>query len=319
MNISHRNDVLQFLLSSIKPVACCVITMVVVVAAWAYVTAPRYTARTQLLLDEQLGLLPRNGPKDLVPRVDVPQVESQIVVLRSEKIARIVIAKMQLLHDPDFSGPLPTPADLATNHSDDVRLRRTIDAYLAAVEVQRLSATYVIEIAATASTPNRAAQLSNATAEAYLDDLLQSKVLTARRGDQWLEQRVADLRSQMNAAALRVQEFKAKRDYRIPSKASGRGGATEVRDSDPGDTLEEFEATAQTLRTAYETYLRLHTESVDRQSFPGTNARVISHTAPAKTHPKVAKFLLLATAGGILLGIAISAVQQELANVRIDS
>ena len=310
-SFQHRDDVVRFLLSSITPVAVCAAIMLALAGYYVHVTTPKFTARTQLLLDTQPPQLLRERANQRLSQVDIAQVESQVLVLRSERIARIVIAKLGLLQDPEFS-PLLANA-LASAEIPDAqasRIHAAIDTYLANVDAQRLGVSYVVEIAATATTPQLAEKLSNVTAEAYIEDQLKVRAQTARLSSEWLEQRIGELRKQMNRAALDVQEFKARRDYRIPSEvdAPESGSAVAVSPS----TLEELEATALAHRNVYETYFRAHMDAVERQSYPGTSARFISHTVASKSHPKAARLLVLAIVGGALIGIAVAAVREEL-------
>ena len=69
--------------------------------------------------------------------------------------------------------------------------------------------------------------------------------------------------------------------------------------------LRELETAANTYRGLYETFLTRFTQSVQQQSFPSTEARVISTAAVGtKSHPKTAFTLILASLFGLGLGVA---------------
>ena len=75
-------------------------------------------------------------------------------------------------------------------------------------------------------------------------------------------------------------------------------------------TLRELQSTAQTYKTIYDNFLQRYMEAVQQQSFPITEARVISSASRPldKSHPKVLLDLAIACLGGIALGFGIGAV-----------
>ncbi|KJC49466.1 exopolysaccharide biosynthesis protein [Bradyrhizobium sp. LTSP885] len=77
--------------------------------------------------------------------------------------------------------------------------------------------------------------------------------------------------------------------------------------------LREFESNAQSYQAMYDNFLQKYMESVQQQSFPITEARVISaaSTPLVKTYPKSFVVLAASLLGGILLGLG-AAVAREL-------
>ena len=71
--------------------------------------------------------------------------------------------------------------------------------------------------------------------------------------------------------------------------------------------LMELESNAQSYRTLYDDFLLRYTESVQQQSFPMTQARVITPAARplTKSHPKTLLVLLISAAGGMIVGLMI--------------
>jgi succinoglycan biosynthesis transport protein ExoP len=71
--------------------------------------------------------------------------------------------------------------------------------------------------------------------------------------------------------------------------------------------LTELESNAQSYRTLYDDFLQRYTESVQAQSFPITEARVVTPAARplTKSHPKTLLALLISASGGMILGLMI--------------
>src|SRR5262249_6996419 len=69
--------------------------------------------------------------------------------------------------------------------------------------------------------------------------------------------------------------------------------------------LRELESSAQTYRALYDNFLQRHMESVQQQSFPSTEARLISAASRplAPSHPRTLLILAISGFGGMLLGI----------------
>jgi uncharacterized protein involved in exopolysaccharide biosynthesis len=307
------HDILHFFKRNLLTIAAPVAIALLAMTVYLMLTQPIYRADAQLLIDAKSPQFFREQLGEAYERLDSPQIESQMAIIRSEQIALAVIRKMNLPAPSDVAAsPRDAPGTGATNGQAHQELSRVVGAFQGGLRVRRLGPSYVIEVSYHSADPGKAFWIANATAEAYIDDQLTSRAKAARQGSQWLEERIDELRIQMNAAALKVQEFKAKRDYRIINKPES-GASADQQTTAPTKvtqiTLEELESTAQTYRKIYESYLQAHTESVQRQSYPVTNARIITRTSPIKSHPKVLLFLLLALAVGAMVGLAIALIR----------
>jgi succinoglycan biosynthesis transport protein ExoP len=144
-------------------------------------------------------------------------VESQIEFLRSERIALSVIENLGLVRDPEFKGAGGLLAQIGPSTepesnvpSEFVQLRNAIADFSRNLYVRRVGQSYVIEVAFTSPSPEKAAAIANATVNAYIADQLEAKSQAARRGGEWLEERIGELRKQLNTAARAAQEFRAR-------------------------------------------------------------------------------------------------------------
>jgi succinoglycan biosynthesis transport protein ExoP len=75
--------------------------------------------------------------------------------------------------------------------------------------------------------------------------------------------------------------------------------------------LRELESTSQTFRTLYDNFLQRYMESVQQQSFPITEARVITPASRplSKSHPQTLLVLAVSGFGGLMLAFAIATVR----------
>ncbi|HML29771.1 MAG TPA: GNVR domain-containing protein, partial [Hyphomicrobium sp.] len=76
----------------------------------------------------------------------------------------------------------------------------------------------------------------------------------------------------------------------------------------------ELDSRALTYRKIYESYLQAYTDTVQRQSFPGTASRVISRAEPPKrqSSPKRGLTLVASIILGSFLGVGIALVRTAL-------
>lgn len=303
---------------------------------YIFSTSPIFTARSQILIDPKMPQILHEQSGEVNFSLDNAQVESEIAVLRSEKIAMIVINELHLDNDSEFqdqkssifallwsrllgendSGAMELGNDKGM--TEFARSRRVITAFQAGLDVRRTGLSYAIEIAFSSKDPDKAARVANAMAEAYIRDQIETKSDTAKLGSEWLERRLAQLRAQLNTATQMAQAFRAKHDYRIRTDKSAEPGrqTTDNLLASSGEdyTLEELETTAETYRKIYESYLQGFTASVQRQSFPVADARIITTaTRPlAKSHPQT--LLVLASGGliGVMIGFGIAIIRHSL-------
>jgi uncharacterized protein involved in exopolysaccharide biosynthesis len=276
---------------------------------YVLMATPTFTARAQLLINVQQPTFFREQSNDTRLLQDRFEIQKQIAILESDQIALIVAKNLNLL--PSSTGP-----DAGSSATDEQKVRKVIAAFQAGLEARRAKESYVIEIFYSSQNPELAAKCANAAADAYIEDQLTTRSEAARQGSQWLEERIDQLRTQMNAASLKAQEVRAKRDYRLATKVEAGPSASDKPEAGgakaPQNTLEELESTALTYRKVYESYLQAHTEAVLRQSYPIANARVIARATPplTKSSPRVARSLVGAIVLGGMFGFGIALLRE---------
>ena len=192
--------------------------MVVLAAVYVLTARPSYTANAMLMIDSKRIQLfqPQSMFNDLP--VDASTVESQVEVLKSDTVALAVIKKLNLSDDPEFIGPaggligsLFSLFDLFGSNapsSEFALTRHAVEVFQNRLSIRRIGLTYVIQISFRSYSPDRAAQIANAVADAYIDDQLESKYQAARRAGVWLQQRLRELRDQASTAERAVVAFK---------------------------------------------------------------------------------------------------------------
>jgi polysaccharide biosynthesis transport protein len=201
-------------------------TIAVVLLAIGYIIAatPIYTSTADVLLDSrQFGAVDISRDQANLS-FNSTTIESQVEVLKSEKIALAVIDKLNLTADPEFTaesfiGNLISMAveraQFASGRAgDDVqdnkrRLQRRALAYFQKMmQVKRIEKTFVLDVEFSSRSATKAAGIANAVADAYLLDHLEAKYDATRRTSLWLQERIEELQQKSSQAEMAVERYK---------------------------------------------------------------------------------------------------------------
>jgi succinoglycan biosynthesis transport protein ExoP len=187
-------------------------------AVYLFVTPPTYRGVARILIDP--GKLQVFKESILQTPADLAMMDTQIEILLSDNFALSVIRKLDLTHDSEFVGSSNgliggalrllhlRPPDKPASESD--RTLSALNAFEKRLTVARVGASYAIEIGFLSADRDRAAEIANAVADAFIVDQLEAKYQTIGRATTWLQGRLNELRAQAAAAERAVVEYKAK-------------------------------------------------------------------------------------------------------------
>lgn len=123
---------------------------------------------------------------------------------------------------PPASPPASSPASTGAAASSDALSPEKLYAIrrlLQTLSVRRIGITLVMEINVNSLDPVKAARISNAVADAYLVEQLEARYDAARRASDWLSERLAGLRDQLQESERKVAEYRTR--FGIIDTASG--------------------------------------------------------------------------------------------------
>lgn len=211
---------------AITVAGCLALAMLYIVSA-----VPKYTASAELLIDSRKNQdslrAGSGGIADL--NIDTSAIDSQVEILKSERVADLVIDALNLTQDQEFLNSSTSvvsatigavrsifnirdwfKAENLTDPETEYKTRRqTIKLLNDNLVVKRVQRTYVLSLNYTLPNAQKAAQIANAFADAYFTEQLQSKYDVTKRASGWLQERIEELRSKSITADLAVQKFKA--------------------------------------------------------------------------------------------------------------
>jgi succinoglycan biosynthesis transport protein ExoP len=212
-------------------------TIIVLTGSGLAVTSsltPRFTAEALLMVgDQQSHVL---DLQSVVTGADTELTESQIQIVKSRRIAQLVVDKLNLLKDPAFGGgpkkhdwfsdalntvtalpatfsewlfPAKEHAEKGDRSENDARMSHAIDNLTKHLNVAARGRSRVISVSFETENPKTAADVTNAVADTYIQDDLATKLQSTVQANQWLSERVAELRTQVVGTDKIVQQRKS--------------------------------------------------------------------------------------------------------------
>jgi polysaccharide biosynthesis transport protein len=193
---------------------------------------PRYAGHAVIVIDpHKTQLFQQNASPLSDSPIDSATVDTQIEILNSENIALAVIKELHLDNDSEFLSPplgvsgalfgvlngvlnflLPAPKEGggAAPSGEFRRTQAALGTFQGRLKVKRVGLTYAIDVDFQSANPDRAAQVANAVADAFVVDALEAKYQTMRRAASWLQDRLKELREQSTSAERAVVDYKSK-------------------------------------------------------------------------------------------------------------
>jgi succinoglycan biosynthesis transport protein ExoP len=245
---------------------------IIVGAIYIAISPSRYTAQADMIIDTKRVTWTQAEMTSENRQVEDASVESEIETTRSERVAIAVIRRLRLTEDPEFIGAgqglrrrlisLFMPTSEPEPSSDEL-MQRALATVKSNLSVTRLGRSYIEQIAYTSLDPNKAANIANAFADAYIEDQLQAKFEATHRASVWLEQRIGELRQQASDAYKAVQDFKSQNGIII-----GVDGklASEVELDQLGIALAKARADTSQARAKLDRISRVLEQRTDKES-----------------------------------------------------
>ena len=205
---------------------------------------PLYKASARLILDTRtFKVLSTEGALSGVDTLNFGAIQSELEVIQSEFVIGRVVDKLGLANNPDFNGTKPpgaldaalepirelwssgissllapaqpqAPAQAAKPgtppraDASDPRRQAAISAVAGRLSVTLVGRTFVILITVESPDGVMSARIANAVAEAYLADQIDTKNEANRKATEWLEQRLAELRRNLQVAEEAVATYR---------------------------------------------------------------------------------------------------------------
>ncbi|PDS76335.1 tyrosine-protein kinase domain-containing protein [Rhizobium sp. L43] len=288
------------------------IAFLAVAGSYLLTADPTFVASTQLVIFPQVS-----GSEAQRAFAEDAFIEGQLEIARSSDVVGGTVRALSLDTDPDFVDQTPSLQDRAKNwlmgmssepdvpqetaaaatheRRPQTEQERIYDRAIATlanmVGIRRIGSSTIIEISASASTPQKAVDIADMLAKQYIQKNISMKANASRQYSEWLEKFVSEQQRGLAEAASALASFT----------------------SNPRDQfkLAELQSATDARRTLYENTLNQLTEARQRITYPVSDATIVSRaTLPlSKARPRSALVLAFAVAVGLGAGLALAMIR----------
>lgn len=194
---------------------------------------PRYTASAMLALETRQNQVVDVQAVMSGLGTDVAAIKTEIDVMTSRRLVGKTVDTLGLVRDPEFNGALNTERSFLSYLnpvnwipeswkravfgeppviSEELRQANeralVIDAVTSRLGVSNPPRSYTISVSFESSNAAKAARIANGLAELYLTDQLEAKFEATERANEWLNERIFDLRENVRSSEVAAQRFR---------------------------------------------------------------------------------------------------------------
>jgi len=180
---------------------------------------------------------------------DSAAIQSQLDILKSKPLIRRVVEKQELYKKPEFNSDLQKKTlvstmkkkikgllgadnaiqDLSPEDQEMIMLIKVTSAVSERLNLSKDPLSYTVRISFTSEHPTRAERIANAIADEYLLYQIDSDNQASRRANEWLSERVEQLRKEVQASEESVQAFVEKNNlFQLDGKTLNDQQASEL-------------------------------------------------------------------------------------------
>src|SRR5271168_1659876 len=179
----------------------------------AELLTPRYVATAQIYIDP--SAMHGSDVQPIVPGRDsnsfVNYVESQALIAASQSVLERVVKAQNLDRDPEFSpsaGSSLFGRLMSADRNDEDAAAAAARALGERLQVERPERTFVLDISISSRNPARAAELANAAARAYIDEVDAMHADAAHQSGAEIAGRLEALRARVVEAEKSIEDYK---------------------------------------------------------------------------------------------------------------
>ncbi|MEY9182646.1 succinoglycan biosynthesis transport protein ExoP [Bradyrhizobium sp. USDA 326] len=201
-------------------IAVCTGASLALVIVYLAMAQSMYTANARIMMDTRQTQVLDKDSNASSALIDTGYVDSQVEIINSDDLILSVVRRLKLTEDPEFNGSKPGLLSIIIGKltslfgsGEPASQERIEHAVVQQVQknlrTERVLTTYVLSLSYKARSPDKAAKIANAIANAYLVGALEAKYQSTKRATEWLQQRSLELSEQASASDRAVQTFKA--------------------------------------------------------------------------------------------------------------
>ena len=185
---------------------------------------PVYTATSQVLLDPRKQHIFGQDGVSTDTGLDSSIVDSQIPIIMSTRLLAKVVAKENLVDDPEFAAAAKQglldrvvglfraaktgKAEVPSLDGIDPKLAPVIVRLFNKIDVTRVAKSYVLSLAVSSRDPAKATRFANSLAQTYVEDQISVHAKSVQQAAAFFEDRLGDLRDQVRESERAVADYR---------------------------------------------------------------------------------------------------------------
>lgn len=250
-------------------IVVCLIATVTLAGLYLLTAQPTYTAMTQILIDENLSRYAEDERDSQTAQQIDNRMSSAVEILKSKALALRVVDKGKFDQNEILVNPPQSPVALAKGAVRSIvalvtpgdpplseelarmgRREKAAAVLQQSLTVERVGRSSVIAVSVRSPDRQLSASIARTYADSYLTDQLNANFDASERASLWLQERLNDLNSRSQQAALAVEQYKIEHNLVSP-----RGELLSTQQlSDLNSQLIVAQADAAAASARYEQY-----------------------------------------------------------------
>ena len=139
-------------------------------------------------------------------------ISTQVKVMQSETMAKLVINRLNLDRRPDFAGEQQTMSSggIAVSQSptqERSRQEELIRKFLKSLKVLQVPGTSLVEVKYSNPDPSLAAEIANAITSTFIEQNVKARYDSTMQAADWLSKQLADLQIKMEASQAKLVQY----------------------------------------------------------------------------------------------------------------
>lgn len=271
--------ILRILRRRFAIIAATTAALVVLAGLVVIVVRPVYTATATILIDPRRPNtvnLEKSQTSIQSPQTDDAAIESQVLLSQSISVLRRVVDTLKLTEDPDF---MPKPGLMASVNGmlssqdspvadpGEAKAMSAVAILQSRLKVVRQRNTFLVDINVNSHEPRKAAQIANAIANAYFEELIRSKSEATKTAAGWLNQQLTELKSRLQMSDRAVEDYRGQHNLTLTKGET----VNSQQISDLNSKLVQARAEAAEARAKYDQVAQIAQSKAD----PGSLAEAL--------------------------------------------
>ncbi|HET6465070.1 MAG TPA: polysaccharide biosynthesis tyrosine autokinase [Nitrospiria bacterium] len=223
----HLHDYLRVLQKRRWTAITFFVILVTVVAVATFTIRPVYRSTVQILIERENPNVVSIQEVLAIDATATDYYQTQYEILKSETLARRVIARLKLDRDPDFQSGAAHSED-ATGPDSEEKARGLLKTFLSRLTVSPIRNSRLVNVAFDSHDPVLSALVANTLADEYIQYNMELKIKAVQDASNWLRKRVDEMQVKVQQSEEAFEKFKESIPTQITAQVESKAESAEA-------------------------------------------------------------------------------------------